>query len=375
MIEQREITPKSVEFFEQFKGRLNELLKTEGLPPGVAITLIANLNFHGQDIPADIFEGIDYSNGYGSPDNEAVLKTVQRMIQDGQPLRQPVREKIDEEFSLQYNFIRGFRPLRGARRLDIALNEPIQFDNKGKPKGFNYTSEECTLEKFTTLPYDRMPVDILFNRYPFAPYHFLWVPNRIPDDLKDIHNQFLDPEKDKAIIQAAWDTVTKQGFGQGIRLCYNSNGAHASANHLHFQGFFITQGWEPPFEKFIRFCDDPSRKLKDCYFKGVRWLSKSDGAPGLEDFISEMNRRDGAAYNLCLTPSGIACFPRKHQADEEYSTMLEQSKWTTGYAFLEMLGEIISPTQDVLDMDKIVLKGEIRRIYDILQLGSNSNVF
>lgn len=380
----RENTTAANRFVDEFEGRLDKLLQADNLPnglipPGVAITVIANLNFHGQDIPANIFDRIDVSRGYGSHNNEAVLTQVRGKIQDGvAKIDWPTRLPVDK-FSLQYNFIRGFRPPRGAKRLDIHFDEPIQFDDKGKPVGFNYASEECSLERFTTLNHEGIPIDILFNRYPFAPYHFLWVPNRIPKGLKDIHNQYLDQKKDAAIIEAAWYAVTEQGFGEGIRLCYNSNGAHASANHLHFQGFLITQDWKPPFEEVVRQHDGSSEELKDCYFQGARWLSKSDGISGLKNFIDEMNRKykeylenpsenERLAYNLCLTPSGIACFPRKHQANEEYFRLLEKSKFTTGYAFFEMLGEIISPNSDALNMDKTELKRGIKGLYAALLL-------
>jgi hypothetical protein len=373
-------TPQAEAFIGDFEGRLDELLKTGELPPGVAITVIANLNFHDQDIPAVAFNRIDCKNGYGSKENEAVLAQVQKNIRDGIVRIDRPRKIPIGEFLLQYNYIRGFRPLRGAQRKDIHLDEPIQFDyDKGQFKDFNYTNAECSAEQFATVTHEGMPIDILFNRYPFAPYHFLWVPDRRPKDVRNIRSEFLHPEKDAAIIEAAWYLVTEQGFGNGIRLCYNSNGAHASANQLHLQGFFVTQDWEPPFEEIVRQHDGSSGKLKDCYFQGARWLSKSDGVPGLIDFVDEMNRkyreylehpseRERVAYNLCLTPSGIACFPRKHQADEQYFRLLEKAKFTTGYAFFEMLGEIISPTSDALSMDKTVLKKEIRNLYDALSL-------
>lgn len=202
----------------------------------------------------------------------------------------------------------------------------------------------------------------------------MWVPNR----KKSGHNQYLDTDKDEYLIEAAWDFVREQGLGKGIRLCYNSNGAHASVNHLHFQGFFLTQDWEPPFETIIR--EYRTNKVKtdnlsgtiDYYFKGTRWISGSDGVDGLKEFIDEMNRRyasgEKVAFNLCIAPEGIACFPRKHQGDEKYFELLQRSPFTTGYAFFEMLGEIISPTADVSIFDKNRTERQIRDLYNALSL-------
>ena len=67
----------------------------------------------------------------------------------------------------------------------------------------------------------------------------------------------------------------------------------------------------------------------------------------MKEFLTEMNKRwetgEKLAFNMYLTPNGAACFPRKHQGDKGYISQLQQSPFTTGYAFFEMLGEVISP--------------------------------
>ena len=52
----RSNAPKAEQLIKEFEDSLEGLLKQQGLPPGVAVTVIANMNFHGQDIPADIFK-------------------------------------------------------------------------------------------------------------------------------------------------------------------------------------------------------------------------------------------------------------------------------------------------------------------------------
>lgn len=363
-VKPRGVTRKSDELIRAFQDKLKELPKEPKLPPGMAIALMANLNFHGQDIDAEVFNRLNYSCGFETPDDPVVLGEAFKRISDGKVrIDQTTRTRIGG-FVLQYNFLRGYRPRRGARKMDIALDEP--FDRRR----FNYAIKECDPEKFASRRYDRnLTVDFLFNRYPFAPYHFLWIPNR----KKGRHNQCLRPKKDDAILKAAWSLVAEEGLGEGIRLCYNSNGAHASVNHLHLQGFFLTETWEPPIEDFIRKHDGTSGCLQ-CYFPGTGWISKSEGVEGLKGFIGQMNRRyhkrkdKNIAYHFCMTPKGIVCFPRKHQGDKGYFALLEKAAFTTGYAFFEMLGEIISPTMDVSLFDQERTLRQIENLYRVLSI-------
>ncbi len=349
-------------FVELFQGRLEELVGTIDLHPGMGIAMLANLNFHGKDMPASVFRRLDYDLGWETPEDPIILAEALKRITEGKVIIDRTTRTRIGEFQLQYNFVRGFRPRREARKTDIPLDLPFN------RKGFHLGIEAVDPELFHSVKYgDDLTVDFVFNRYPFAPYHFLWVPNRKNGG----HNQYLDSDKDGYLIEAAWDFVTKQGFGKGVRLCYNSNGAHASVNHLHFQGFFLTRDWEPPFEEIARKHDGSSSTI-DCYFSGTRWISGSDGAEGLKDFIKEMNYKyaegEKIAFNLCMTPEGIACFPRKHQGDEEYFKLLRESPFTTGYAFFEMLGEIISPTADVSIFGQDRTERQIRNLYDALSL-------
>jgi ATP adenylyltransferase/5',5'''-P-1,P-4-tetraphosphate phosphorylase II len=67
----------------------------------------------------------------------------------------------------------------------------------------------------------------LYNKFPFARLHGLLV----PEPLRELP-QFLPPE----LHGWAWDVCTQSGV-PGLCLGYNSYGAAASVNHLHFQSF------------------------------------------------------------------------------------------------------------------------------------------
>ena len=79
------------------------------------------------------------------------------------------------------------------------------------------------------------------------------------------------------------------------------------------------------------------------------------------------------AFNFRMGPDGIACFPRKHQGDEGYFRLLQQSPFTTGYAFFEMLGEVISPTADVSVFGQNNTERKIKGLYNALSLEQASS--
>lgn len=348
------------EFSKRREGALEDLINGERgeLPASVAIMAIANLNFQGRGIPSKILELIDFSNV--NEEDKAVLNKIIDHINNGSiDLKLTDRQRINGSV-LQCNEIRGFKPAGQAQRSDVSINSPMLFDKNNRPVGFTYMRDDIELEKFAELDLNGVPVELIFNKYPFAPNHFLFIPYRIPENARDAHNQFLDPEKDERIIKAFLDFVMSGSFGPNIRLGYNSSGAHASANQLHLHGFFAEEKCKPPIEEILGEEKDAdiSRKLAK-YFPGARWIPKSCALPGLKKFLGDMHEEwrkreekrmppsENVAYNLYIAPRGVACFPRKHQGNSEYFDILKKCKFTTGYAFMEMAGEIISPTSEV----------------------------
>jgi len=275
------------------------------------ITTMAQKNFLGDDLPAKMFRKIDYDAGFETPDDQVMIGELLKTINQGKVvIDKPYRINIGEH-RLQYNFVREYRPKRAARIKDVRINEPFN------PSKFNFSVDICEPGVFDSIRNGGdSSIDLLLNRYPFAPYHFLWVPNRKDGQ----HNQYLDPQKDSHIIEAMWQFVSKSGLGDNIRFGYNSNGAHASVNHLHFQGFFVTDDWAPPIDRIIHNSISPDAID---YFPGAKWISGCNGTTAvLKDFITEMNslheKEKDIAYNLYITPKGIACFPRKSQGNPEY---------------------------------------------------------
>jgi hypothetical protein len=355
---------KTSELKEKHYNGLQCLMQEDSIPPGIAVALMSNLNMVRESMPANVFRHLDYSAGFDDLGDIPVLSEAFSRIENR-------HVKIDNpkkwglgEFQMIHSPIRVFRPKRNAKKLDIKLNEPC--------KGFNYSSRECDFEVFETKKFGDMKIDLMYNKYPFAPYHFLLIPNRKGPEKGEekgkIHNQFLDSQKDSKILEYLVSTI--KSSDKEVRLCYNSLGAHASVNHLHFQGFLATR--KMPIDKYF----ENENLRDDFYFKGTRWIPKDRLLEGLKENISEINQRDKngekIAYCFYLTPNGGAFFPRKHQSSSDYFNQISQSsisRLTGGFAFYEMLGNIVCPDPNASSLaDKEILENWMKRLYGLLEL-------
>jgi len=127
------------------------------------------------------------------------------------------------EWELVYNPMRALRPARESN--DTVDNIRRPFD-EGR---FNFNKPYLRPEILWQGRWHETQLRVLYNKFPFAPYHLIIVP---------------DPEKQMPQYLTAdyhsmmWGLIEQQqmvlpGFGVG----YNSLGACASVNQLHFQGF------------------------------------------------------------------------------------------------------------------------------------------
>ena len=80
-------------------------------------------------------------------------------------------------------------------------------------------------------------MDLLYNKFPFVDLHSLLVPRRLENAPQFLHRHHHE---------AAWAMTLALGETlPGVGLGYNSFGAFASVNHLHFQ-LFLRPDSQPP---------------------------------------------------------------------------------------------------------------------------------
>ncbi len=124
-------------------------------------------------------------------------------------------------WDVMFNPIRALRPPRISGQKFEALLHP--FD----PAGFHFNKPFLAKEILWESQLAGKPARLLYNKFPFARLHGLLV----PEPLRELP-QYLTPE----LHGWAWHLCAHADM-RGLCLGYNSHGAGASVNHLHFQSF------------------------------------------------------------------------------------------------------------------------------------------
>ena len=122
-----------------------------------------------------------------------------------------------------FNPIRALRPARASNAAFEAIMQPFE------PDKFNFNKPFLRPEILWEGRWQKTQLRVLYNKFPFVPYHLIIVPNaeeQLPQYLTLNYHSMI------------WQLLEQQhtvltGFGVG----YNSLGACASVNQLHFQSF------------------------------------------------------------------------------------------------------------------------------------------
>ncbi|MDO8890252.1 MAG: hypothetical protein Q8N54_08625 [Sulfurimicrobium sp.] len=224
---------------------------------------------------------------------------------------QPAVKRQAGIWELQFNHLRSFRPRRIASRVPEHLRAP--FDEAG----FHFNKGFMQKEAFWAGELLGRHATLYYNKYPFVDFHGLLVPERdscLPQYLTEAHHFYLW-EATAALAQ----TLDGVGFG------YNSLGAFASVNHLHFQMFIKPEGFavmaptwrhnggEMPYPATCLAFADPKSA-----WAGIHRLHESE-----------------TPYNLLYSSGRMYLFPRRKQGT------CPQPAWTSGFTWHELAGGIV----------------------------------
>lgn len=210
-------------------------------------------------------------------------------------------------WQVSYNQLRSFRPGRMSAGQSFVLETAFN-DN-----GFHFDKAFLKKEVFLEGEWNHKSVSLLYNKFPFIDYHGLLV----IDKHKHL-NQYLTQEM-LSYIFALQNQV--QNSVKKIGIAYNSIGAGASVNHLHFQIFIPSQMlslFSPEWQHNGGIRQYPAYCLlfnnaDDC------WL-----------YVSQLHERN-IAYNLVFQQNKIYCLPRKRPAiSSEFNC--------SGFGWFEMAG-------------------------------------
>ena len=241
----------------------------------------------------------------------------------------------ESDWELQFNHVRGFRPNRiTQQQIDSLI---LNFS----ASGFNFNKPFLAKERLWEGEYRNTSLSLYYNKYPFAHYHTLLVPER-----EKQHPQFIQTSHHNMI----WEFLESVGQNiKGVGVGYNSRGAYSSVNHLHFQ-------------LFIRDKDLPVTKSKwrhnggqENYPAVCHVFSNSTES---SQFIEHLHKTN-TAYNLLYFPGRVYCFPRKMQGSYEHAD------WTPGFSWYELAGGILTANQDSYN---ILTGNDIKHEFALLNL-------
>jgi hypothetical protein len=231
----------------------------------------------------------------------------------------PTRFRALEQFELQFNHLRAFRP--GRMTADAVEGVSRPFDTSG----FHFNKPFLQSEIFWSGELLGERVDLLYNKFPFVPLHGLLVPERAAQ-----YPQFLT----RRYHDYVWQLCESLGEGlPGWGIGYNSYGAYASVNHLHFQTFMratplpVTrpewqhQGGERPYPVPCERYDSQQEAWRRI----------------------EVLHQSVCSYNLIFLPGELYCLPRRRQGSYEVAP------WSSGFAWYELAGGIITPDREAFD--------------------------
>ena len=207
------------------------------------------------------------------------------------------------EWELVYNPMRALRPVRVSNEIIHGIRQPFD-ENR-----FNFNKPFLRAEILWQGRWHGTQLRVLYNKFPFAPCHLIIVPD--PDKQMP---QYLTADYHSMM----WNLVEQQqlvspGFGAG----YNSLGACASVNQLHFQSFVRAELLPIEQRKWKHNGGDDDYPM-NCYV--------SDSVRGSWALIDECNDNN-QPYNLLYRPGRCYVIPRKVQGSETVAPRVRGAGW------------------------------------------------
>ncbi len=331
------IAPDIDTFKANFIHGLKEMLSPDGL--GAFILVLANsmqdkeLHFALKDVLEDNFSllsDIDISN---APEDDRVVFTALKASGIADLYQWKTYKK--EPWELIYNPLRALRPARAAQQV---IREIQQAFDASK---FNFNKPFLRPEILWEGQYQDVAMRVLYNKFPFAPWHLLIVP-----DAEKEQPQFLTQATHDMMMQLAGEQASIfTGFG----LAFNSLGAYASINQLHFQGFIKDEPLPIESSHWKHNGGEADYPL-DCYR-----CNSSEEAWQLIDSYHQKNQ----AYNLLYRSNYCYVLPRKLQG----SVVL--AEWAQGTAWYELCG--VFTLSNEVDID-VLSAGDIEKTLQQLRV-------
>lgn len=224
----------------------------------------------------------------------------------------PVTFRHEENWEVQFNHLRSFRPERMTQNKTPDLKTPFNH------QGFHFDKPFLEKEKLWEGVLFNKNMAIYYNKYPFAHFHSLLIPEK-----KHHHGQYLTREMHHYACQL---TDTLGHTFPHIKLGYNALGACASVNHLHFQ---LALNRLPMAVELASWQHHGGQN----HYPISTYVSHNpmDAWHHIESCHEQLQ-----PYNLLYTPGKIYIWKRRAQGS------YEQPDWTSGLSWFELAGSFIT---------------------------------
>jgi hypothetical protein len=234
-------------------------------------------------------------------------------------------------WEIQFNPLRALRPARSSGQKADGCQPPAF-----NPQGFQFNKPFLKPEILWQGELRRHPVRLLYNKFPFASLHGLLVPapeRALPQRLTQDWHLYI------------WHLTEEMSATlPGLRIAYNSYGAQASVNHLHFQ-------------TCLRDMPLPVEDARWHHNGGVEAypLPVQVHTSALEAWFA-INALHAAnqPYNLVYASGRLYCLARRPQGSHP------MAPWSAGHAWYETAGGVTTFNRDdFLHLDAETLAGEL----------------
>lgn len=223
-----------------------------------------------------------------SADDVSVMRQIIAIGLDKlEPLQSRVIETHGVSYHLGYNQLRSFRPARMSTVKDICLNTCFKQD------AFHFDKAFLKKEIFAEGEYHGRQVSLLYNKFPFVRYHALLLVDKARHNSQYLSKEYLD--------YVFHLQTSAQEQIPDLVITYNSLGAGASVNHLHFQVFLEDQALAVFSRKFAHNGGPEAYPASCCVFTNI-----DDGWHHIQK-----HHAANVPYNLIFKDNRIFCLPRK----------------------------------------------------------------
>ncbi|MEQ1591795.1 MAG: hypothetical protein ABL892_05335 [Thiobacillaceae bacterium] len=221
---------------------------------------------------------------------------------------QNMQRRHADPWTVMFNPLRALRPPRHSGQAYDGLVRAFN------ASGFHFNKPFLAREIFWQGDLAGRPTRMLYNKFPFARLHGLLV----PEPLRELP-QYLSED----MHHWAWEVCETAGV-PGLCLGYNSQGAGASVNHLHFQSFVQTEPLPVQHARFSHNGGDepyplPCQRVADA---AESWTQL--------DHLHQQNQ----PYNLIYSPG---CMHLVARAPQDSPALSAQCR---GYGWSEMAGVV-----------------------------------